>query len=169
MNSPVPLIIPAPGSSVPRPAAARALSGPVELVSVGDGDTIRVRGGDGKQTTIRLACIDAPERAQGESGARATATLRGLLPSAGRTVEIRPQTIDHYGRTIAEVYAGGENMNLSLVRSGAVYVYRRYLNGCDRSTYLQAEADAERRRLGVWRWGNEERPWDFRRSRRKGG
>ncbi|MBE9172153.1 thermonuclease family protein [Cyanobium sp. LEGE 06143] len=34
-------------------------------------------------------------------------------------VEIRPQTVDRYGRTVAEVYAGGRNVNVEMVRVGA--------------------------------------------------
>jgi endonuclease YncB( thermonuclease family) len=34
------------------------------ILSIGDGDTIRVRQA-GKALTVRLACIDAPETAQG--------------------------------------------------------------------------------------------------------
>jgi endonuclease YncB( thermonuclease family) len=136
----------------------------VELVSVGDGDTIRVRTRGGQPVTIRLACIDAPETAQGESGAAATQALKQLV--AGGSLEIVPQTVDRYGRTVAEVYAGGRNVNVALVQLGAAYVYREYLAACDQNAYLGAEAQAERRRVGVWRWGGtEQRPWDFRRSR----
>jgi hypothetical protein len=71
-----PAVAPAAPRPRPRPAAGPALSGPVELVSVGDGDTIRVRGRDGQPVTVRLACIDAPETAQGPPGAEATASLR---------------------------------------------------------------------------------------------
>ena len=52
------------------------------LISVGDGDTIRVRSSSGKAVTIRLACIDAPETAQGASGAASTQSLRQLLGGA---------------------------------------------------------------------------------------
>lgn len=82
-------------------------------------------------------------------------------------LEIVPQIVDRYGRTVAEVYANGRNVNLALVQLGVAYVYRQYLAGCDRNAYLGAEAGAEKRRLGVWRWGGaEQRPWDFRRNRR---
>ncbi len=37
------------------------------VLSIGDGDTIRVRQG-GKVITVRLACIDAPETAQNPYG-----------------------------------------------------------------------------------------------------
>ena len=154
---------PAPRRSTPKPGAPLP-SGPVSLVSVGDGDTIRVTGANGQKVTIRMACIDAPETAQGQSGAQATQGLKQFLASGA--LELRPQTIDKYGRTVAEVYAGGRNVNLEMVRMGLAYAYRQYLGGCDENAYLGAEAQAERGRQGVWRWGNEVKPWDFRKQQR---
>ena len=90
--------------------------------------------------TIRLACIDAPETAQGESGEQATLVLKQLFGSG--PLEIRPQSVDRYGRTVAEVYAGGRNVNLEMVRMGMAYAYRQYLGGCDESAYLDAEGAA---------------------------
>ena len=94
----------------------------------------------------------------------ATQTLKQLLSNG--SLELRPQTIDKYGRTVAEVYAGGRNVNLELVRMGLAYAYRDYLSGCNANAYLDAEAQAERYRQGVWRWGNEVKPWDFRKQQR---
>ena len=161
-SAPAPAPAPAPRRSEPKPAAP-AVSGPASLVSVGDGDTIRVTGSSGQKVTIRMACIDAPETAQGESGTPATLVLKQLL-GAG-PVEIRPQTVDRYGRTVAEVFVSGRNVNLEMVRLGMAYAYRQYLSGCDENAYLGAEGQAERYRQGVWRWGNEVKPWDFRKSR----
>ena len=160
-----PAVAPAAPRPRPRPAAGPALSGPVELVSVGDGDTIRVRGRDGQPVTVRLACIDAPETAQGPPGAEATASLRRLVEAG--PLELRPQTTDRYGRTVAEVIAGGRNVNLEMVRTGAAFVFYQYLRDCDQAAYIAAEQQAQRFRQGVWRWdGGTERPWDFRSRRR---
>jgi micrococcal nuclease len=143
-----------------RPAAAPA-AGQVELVSVGNGDTIRVKGRNGQPVTVRLACIDAPETAQGVFGAQATATLRQLVAAA--PLELRPQTTDRYGRTVAEVIAGGQNVNLEMVPAGAAFVYRQYLRDCDGAAYEAAEQQAQQYRQGVWRWNQQpERPWNFR-------
>ena len=121
-------------------------------MSVGDCDTIRVRGRNGETVTVRLACIDAPEAAQGSVGADAIAALKQLL-TAGR-LELRPQTVDRYERTVAEVIAGGRNVNLEMVRSGAAFVYRRSLRDCDAGAYEAAEQQAQRF-------------WDFRNRRRQ--
>lgn len=150
----------------PQPGRTITAPQPVSLVSVGDGDTLRVATADGSKLTIRLACIDAPETAQGYLGADARINLARLLQ--GSSLQILPQTADRYGRTVAEVIANGRSVNLEMVRSGQAYAFRKYLSGCDQNAYLQAEAEAERRRLGVWRYQQGvQRPWDFRDSRRK--
>ncbi|CAK6700989.1 Thermonuclease [Synechococcus sp. CBW1107] len=131
---------------------------------MGDGDTIRVKDSAGQAVTIRVACIDAPETAQGKPGEVATQNLRSLLLAG--SLEIKPQTVDRYGRTVAEVFAGGKNAGLEMVRRGDAFVYHQYLSGCDANAYVQAEERAQRFRLGVWRWGNVQRPWEFRQQRR---
>lgn len=151
---------PKPSKQKPKPPE---VSGPVTLISVGDGDTIRVSTAAGQKVTIRLACIDAPETRQGESGAVATGYLKLLVSSGG--LEIQPHTVDRYGRTVGEVFAGGRNVNLEMVRAGNAYAYRDYLAGCDAGAYLDAEHHAQMRRLGVWRYGGVQRPWDFRRQK----
>jgi len=54
-----------------------------EVLSIGDGDTIRVRRG-GRAITVRLACIDASETAQRPYGHRPAATCSNGCRSAGR-------------------------------------------------------------------------------------
>lgn len=84
-----------------------------QVISVGDGDTIRISGRD-RALTVRLACIDAPETAQ-SWGKMATERLRQLLPQ-GQPVQIRPIEIDRYGRTVAEVFIGNSDpVNLQMV------------------------------------------------------
>ncbi|MBC7824751.1 MAG: thermonuclease family protein, partial [Candidatus Parcubacteria bacterium] len=58
-----------------------------KVVSIGDGDTLTVQQSS-RKVTIRLSCIDAPERAQAPWGAESTAKLKGLLP-IGQQVRIR--------------------------------------------------------------------------------
>ncbi len=137
----------------------------MSLVSVGDGDTIRISTRDGSRFTIRLACIDTPEMAQGASGKAAREALMAMVRPG--SLEIKPQTLDRYGRTVAEVFAVGRNLNLELVRSGKAFVYRQYLAQCDQAAYLGAEAMAKRSNLGVWREGVIP-PWEFRQGRRGG-
>ena len=99
--------------------SAQALKG--EVLSIGDGDTIRVRQ-DGRAITVRLACIDAPEMAQRPYGQQARSYLQQRLP-VGREVNLDVKTTDRYGRTVAEVFSG-LSINLALVEDGQAFAYR---------------------------------------------
>ena len=66
------------------------------VVSIGDGDTMRVDD-RGKRLTIRLACIDAPEMAQGTHGEQSRALLTSLAP-VGSEVTLKVVDTDRYGR-----------------------------------------------------------------------
>ena len=136
------------------------------VVSVGDGDTIRVSEGS-RRLTIRLACIDAPETSQRPWGPRSTAFLKQLTP-VGSEVTLRVQTTDRYGRTVAELLNHRGNVNQLMVEAGQAFSYRRYLGQCDAQRYLQLEAEANRQGTGVWSVGPSgiTRHWDCRRGRR---
>ena len=137
------------------------------VLSIGDGDTIRVLQGQ-QRITVRLACIDAPEMAQAPYGAQSRAYLQTRL-RIGAPVTLLPQTVDRYGRTVAEVI-GEVNLNLAMVEDGQAFAYRQYLSQCNAQEYLDAEFRASRSRYGVWRTpGGITRPWEFRRARRSGG
>jgi micrococcal nuclease len=121
------------------------------LLSIGDGDTLRVDY-RGKQLTIRLACIDAPEIAQDPFGAQSRSLLASLAP-VGSEVSLRVVDIDRYRRTVAEVSRGGQNVNLRMVRRGQAFAYRQYLSNCDPTAYLGVERG--------WKpisWGGVEQP-----------
>jgi len=151
-------------TAVAWPAAVAAQGVSATVLSIGDGDTIRVRQA-GRGITVRLACIDAPETAQGTYGQQARVELQQRLP-IGREIRLAVQTTDRYGRSVAEVFSG-VNINLALVENGLAFVYRQYLGGCDARAYLAAEDRASRARLGLWQvQGGITRPWDFRRGRR---
>jgi len=132
------------------------------VLSIGDGDTIRVRQGN-RAFTVRLACIDAPETAQSPYGVAARRYLQQRL-RIGQEVTLQPKTIDRYGRTVAEVISE-ININLVMVEDGQAFAYRRYLAACNAREYLEAEYRASRHRYGVWQVeGGITRPWDFRRG-----
>jgi endonuclease YncB( thermonuclease family) len=84
------------------------------VLSIGDGDTLRVREGN-RSVNVRLACIDAPESSQAPFGAEARQQLQALAP-VGSSVELRIKTTDRYGRSVAELTRGGRNLNQALVQ-----------------------------------------------------
>ncbi len=151
-------------ASVVWPAEVQSRSVRATVLSIGDGDTIRVRQA-GRALSVRLACIDAPETAQSPWGQQARRYLQQRLP-IGREVTLEVKTTDRYGRTVAEVISD-INLNLVMVEDGQAFAYRQYLGGCNAKEYLDAEFRASRHRYGVWQVeGGITRPWDFRRSPR---
>ena len=148
------------------PLSAIAQNTSATVVSIGDGDTLRIRQ-SGQATTICLACVDAPERAQSPWEQQSTSRLKQLLPP-GTAVQIRTITRDRYGRTVAELYVGKQSINLQLVKEGQAVVYRQYLSGCSATLdqYLQAETQARQKRLGFWNQKSPVMPWDYRRGKR---
>ena len=127
-----------------------------------DGDSLRQGGQD-----YRLHAIDAPElsqtcqRADGGDypcGREARAALARLIGSGALACRI--VDTDRYQRFVADCRAGTVNINDAMVRSGWAIAYRRH--GRD---YVSAEAEARRRRLGLWQ-GHFEMPEDWRNARR---
>ena len=138
-----------------------------KVTAVSDGDTLTVVA-QGQNTTIRLACIDAPESQQ-TGGTEATQRLRQLIP-IGSTVKIVPVARDQYNRVVAVVFGkdnkgGNLNVNLQMVAEGQAVVYQQYLNNCpgSKQDLLAAEAFAKNMALGFWSEPNC-LPAEFRRN-----
>lgn len=142
--------------------AAPDLTG--RVVGISDGDTLTLLTADRRQTKVRLAEIDTPERRQ-PYGSRAREALAEL--AFQREVRVVVEETDRYGRSVGHVYAGGRNVNAELVRRGAAWVYDRY-NRDPALPVLEAEARAARR--GLWSLPAAERmpPWEWRRRAREG-
>ena len=96
----------------------------VLIASCYDGDTCRSNTGE----KIRLACIDTPElrgkRANPETAKAARDYLRRLV--VGREVGIRRITKDRYGRTVAELFVNGSNVQQQLLAFSHADIYWKY-------------------------------------------
>jgi Micrococcal nuclease (thermonuclease) homologs len=141
---------------------AQAQTITAQIVSVGDGDTLTVNT-KGQNITVRLACIDTPERNQ-QGGKEAAARLSALLPK-GTAVKILPVDKDQYGRTVGVVFTS-KNINLQLVQEGQAWVYEQYISRCQSSAQQlrQAQSAAQQQRLGLWSKSNPCPPWDYRKN-----
>jgi endonuclease YncB( thermonuclease family) len=132
------------------------------VVGITDGDTIKVRCSEHAQIAVRLAEIDAPEKAQ-PFGQRSKALLSTLC--FGKHAEIRPSSRDRYGRTIARVICAGTDANAAMVRAGLAWAYTRYLT----DPQIRAmEVVARREGLGLWGDARPVPPWDWRKGGEKG-
>ena len=129
-----------------------AAGGTATVQHVVDGDTIVLA--DGRH--VRLVQLDAPEVGEHECyGNEAKHVLETLL-RPGTQVEIQQDPAldqqDVYGRTLAYVFAYGKNVNLELVRRGAVAPW--FYHG-DRGRYATALLGAARKAQAEGRglWG----------------
>jgi endonuclease YncB( thermonuclease family) len=129
------------------------------VIGVADGDTLTARC-DAKNLRIRVAEIDAPEKAQA-FGNRSRQHLAALCFKKPATV--RPLSIDRYGRTVARVEFDGTDASAEQVRAGMAWVFDRYMT--DRSLYALRDA-ARADRLGLWIDPAPLAPWEWRRQRR---
>ena len=100
----------------------------VTIASCYDGDTCRTTEGE----KLRLACIDTPElRGRNADPVPATAArdyLRQMVE--GKQVQIRRVDNDRYGRTVAEIYLSGTNIQQAMVQKGHARIYERYAGQC---------------------------------------
>ena len=132
------------------------------VVGVADGDTLTVLDAGRQQIKVRLAEIDAPEKAQ-PYGQRSKQALSGLC--FGREAIVDNTGRDRYGRTIGRVRCGGVDVNAEQIRRGMAWVYDRYVT--DKRLYpMQAEAQTARR--GLWADPAPVPPWAWRQNRRNG-
>ena len=136
-------------------AGAPAPSFQANVVGVADGDTITVLR-EHQQVRIRLDGIDCPEGGQAFSN-RAKQLTSAL--TFGRQVTISPRDTDRYGRTVARVYVGDQDVSLELVKAGMAWHYKRY--SAD-PVLAQAEIDARNAKAGLWADPHAVAPWDFR-------
>jgi endonuclease YncB( thermonuclease family) len=134
------------------------------VVSVTDGDTIKVLSAKNTQTTIRLDGVDAPEKSQPFGGASKKALAKKI---ADRDVLVLSKEKDRYGRTIGVVMLDGRNINREMVAEGYAWAYLKYLTD-QRLIELESEAKASKRGLWALQPDQVQAPWEWRSARRSG-
>ena len=143
------------------PLALQARTADCFVVGISDGDTFTCLTANRKTIKVRLAEIDAPEKAQ-PFGKKSRQMLGSLIHKSQVTLDI--QGYDRYQRTLATVYDKQEqNINLIMVQQGMAWAYRQYLHDV---TYLQAEQTARENRLGLCRDRSPVEPHLWRQQRR---
>ena len=136
---------------------ALAFSG--QVIGISDGDTLTVLV-DKKPIKIRIAEIDAPESKQ-PFGARSKQSMSDLcFRSVADVVEVAR---DRYGRTVAKVNCGGQDVATSQVRAGMAWDYDRYSRP-DSPLYAEQAAAKDARR-GLWADKDPMAPWEWRRNK----
>lgn len=138
-----------------------------QVVGVTDGDTITVLDDQRTQHKIRLACIDAPEKAQA-FGHRSKEHLSSLV--FGKQVTVETEKLDRYRRTVGKVIIDGRDVNLAMVVAGLAWHFKKYeseQSPADRLLYADAEREARLMRRGLWIEPETLAPWEWRETKRQ--
>lgn len=132
---------------------------PVNVISVMDGDTIKVKY-NGELKKVRYLLIDTPEmyhKQLGEQpyGREAQSKNREILNHA-KNVSLEfdvGDKEDKYGRLLAYVYADGKSVQEQLVAEGLArvgYIYQpntKYVN-----EFKDIQEQAKKKKIGIWRY-----------------
>ena len=158
------------------PALADTLQG--KVVKIADGDTVTIADDSGMKHRIRLAGIDAPEKDQ-PYGDISTQSLVELVSS--KTVTIEYGKRDRYERIVGKVLVDppGEvfcmaidcvkkiDAGLEQIEAGLAWHYKHYQmeqSEEDRGLYSEAELEARRKPIGLWKDDEPMAPWVWRRK-----
>ena len=131
------------------------------VVGIADGDTLTLLDAGNMQFKIRLAAIDAPEKAM-PFGQRSKEQLSDIC--YGKQAFVTVVDTDRYGRTVGEVVCNDINANEAMIKSGLAWVYRKYDKGYGYLYAFEDEAKAAKR--GLWADTNPVAPWEWRKAKR---
>ncbi len=138
-----------------------------QVVNVADGDTVTVVDKEKRQYKLRLAYIDAPEKAM-PYGQEAKQSLQQMLGE--QQVEIQIDDVDRYGRGVARIFKEGKDINYSQLAKGYAWHYAQYArksqNDADFKRYQKAMAAAKAKQQGLWQQSQPKEPWDWRAEQR---
>lgn len=148
----------------PRPEPRNTLASLGKVVTITravDGDTIEVSPAVNGVEDVRLIGVDTPEFSSdcgtqplAQAAADYVSTLEGQKVALGFDEE----RIDPYDRVLAYVrFQGGGMLNEALVEQGYAQVATYPPNVRYESRFLEAQAEAQRARLGIWALGAEAR------------
>ena len=130
---------------------------PFKAVKIYDGDSLKVSGA-GLTLMVRLVGIDAPETGGKKHAPQPFS--RKAKDAFSRMIAHTPFTLKSYGtggynRVLAELFVGGRNINLELLRLGLAEVYQgRMQAGLNKKAYLDAQKEAKQHHRGIWSLGN---------------
>lgn len=152
-------------------ASAETISG--RVVGIADGDTITVVDSTKTQHKIRLAGIDAPEKAQA-FGNVAKQRMSDMV--FGKEVRVDDRKKDKYKRTIGRVWVASAeckasdcpktlDAGMALLTMGLAWHYKQYAKEQpeeERGQYSFAEYEARAKKVGLWGDAEPVPPWEWR-------
>lgn len=132
-----------------------------KVVGVKDGDTVVVLDSLNYQTTLRLAEVDCPEKAQafGTKAKQFTSDAVYL-----KKVKYIVTDTDSYGRSIAKIYYDDNKyLSAEIIKNGFGWQYKQYSTS---KLLAGLEQEARTNKRGLWIDLNPIYPSEFRRNKK---
>jgi endonuclease YncB( thermonuclease family) len=148
--------------------AAPSLQGRVTRVS--DGDTVWLQVDNRFQWLhLRLYGVDAPESEWPDvwpsQPFSAEAKKFIIKQVAGKQVTVLVKGHDLYGRTVGELFIGGQSLSRKLLTHGLAWWNRKYAP--DKDDFKLLEEEARAKRIGLWSQKEPVPPWEYRHTHKK--
>jgi micrococcal nuclease len=129
------------------------------VTHVSDGDTLWIARSKGSTAEhVRIYGIDAPEICQ-DYGVQAQSVLINQL--LNQTVKVNTKTRDKYGRLVASIDVGGQDLGAWLVAYGIAWSYH---SARGMGPYKEQEMAARQAGSGLWAFGSPVEPKVFRKQ-----
>ena len=128
-----------------------------KVIAVLDGDTLLVMRG-GHPVKVRLAEVDAPEKAQ-PYGIASQKSLAEMV--MGKQIQVASRAVDDYGRMVATVSIDELNVNYEQVRRGMAWEYSRFHSNRELMALQRGVQQAKR---GLWAGADAVEPSQWRKQ-----
>lgn len=129
-----------------------------QVIAVLDGDTVLIAQSGKHPGKVRLAGIDAPEKAQ-PFGMKSRQALVDLI--LNREVLVATVATDKYGRLVAQLMLDGRSINQQQVRTGMAWEYSHFHRDQE---YIELQREARQARRGLWSQPEPTPPWVWRKA-----
>lgn len=130
----------------------------IKIIKIYDGDTITALTSQKEKIKIRLYGIDAPELKQ-PFGKASKRHLIDLI--SNKSLNINAKGKDKYGRTLAVLYSGDQDINAQMVIDGYAWAYDKFSKD-----YVAFQQNAQSLKKGLWIDKDVVHPSDFRRLKK---
>ncbi len=131
-----------------------------KVISVTDGDTIKILDEKNKVYKIRLNDIDAPEKKQA-FGNKSKENLSKYI--AGENVRVEYYKLDRYKRILGTVYFKDKDINKQQIIDGYAWVYKKYSKN---NEYINQERISKNHKRGLWKDEKPIEPWEYRKMKK---
>lgn len=138
------------------PQGATSPSPLYQVISVTDGDTIRIDY-DGASTPLRLIGVDTPESVDPRTtvqcfGVKSYEHLKSRLTGKQVRIESDPTQSDRdkYDRLLRYVYLDNEDIGLSIITNGYGHEYTYSIPYQKQAEYKNAQSEASKAERGLW-------------------